>query len=167
MISVYYCNENKDKFINELSEIIGKRKPIFICIGSSQIAFDSVGAIVGNKISQLPCLVYGNTRYNIDALNLLKSMQFIDTMHDEKYCKIVIDAAIGLENEVGTIQLYNNGIMPGSATNKNLGKIGDASIVAVTSSSTMLDYYKTEREKAILSEKMADSIANCIIKAVI
>ena len=54
----------------------------------------------------------------------------IKVLHPDRTL-LCIDAALGVTSEVGTIQIYDHGLYPGSATNKNLPCVGDLSIVGV------------------------------------
>ncbi|MEG1710804.1 MAG: DUF1256 domain-containing protein [Clostridia bacterium] len=165
MESVNYLNEsNQNKLVSNLKGLVGDRTPVFICIGAQNIPYDCIGAIVGDMLMDAPFFVYSN----INAVNLLKAIEFIKTIHyGNDYCFIAIDAAIGAVEEIGCIKIIDGGIFPGSATNKNLTSVGDIGIIAVTNSNSFSDYYSTSSAILCRAKAMSQFIATVIKTAFI
>ena len=70
-------------------------------------------------------------------------------------------------SEVGTIQIYNHGLYPGSATNKNLPCVGDLSIVGVVNQKMCafdLSMLYTAKFKMIndMARKISNAILSCV-----
>ena len=79
---------------------------------------------------------------------------------------VVIDAALGRQGEVGTIQVYGHGLRPGSATNKNLPCVGDISIIGVVNRKICafeLSMLYTARRAMV--DKMSDIISDSVAQA--
>lgn len=143
------------------------RNPIFMCIGTEKVFSDSLGPRVGSLINlnmNKPCFVYGLCRQNITAENLVYCHDFIRTIHPDKQI-VVIDAAVGSQDQIGKVQISDGGIIPGAATNKNLPAIGDVSIVGIVAEKGMRDFYTLNSTKERLVNKVAGFIAQSIIMA--
>jgi putative sporulation protein YyaC len=118
--SVFKLIENDDK------------PPVFMCIGSSGVAGDKLGPIVGELLRHkynVRAFVYGTLSRPLTAVNLVGVHNFIRRNHTG--AKIfAIDAALGKEEDRGKITVYARGLRPGSAVGKNLPDVGDYSITA-------------------------------------
>ncbi len=138
---------------------------VFMCIGTQKVIADSLGPRVGqilNENMKTPLFVYGLDSLNITAENLVDSYNFIKQMHPDEQI-MVIDAGVGEDEQVGEVQLVNNGIAPGAATDKNLPMVGDISIVGIVAEKTLNDFYVTSEDKACLVNKLANFIADSIL----
>lgn len=141
--------------------------PVFMCIGTEKVFSDSLGPRVGtllNNRMKTPQFVYGLVNSNITAENLCASYQIIRALHPHKQI-VVIDAAVGAHEQIGTVQVSPEGLLPGAATNKNLPQIGDVSIVGIVGERGMADFYTTASEKEKLVNKIAEFIVSAIVFA--
>lgn len=141
--------------------------PVFVCIGTEKVFSDSLGPKVGSLLNEQmskPCFVYGLCNQNITAENLLYCHEFIKKMHPESQI-VVVDAAVGLKEQIGKIQISEGGIVPGAATNKNLPCIGDFGIVGIVADKGMDDFYTLNSSKEKLVNQVAKFIANSIALA--
>ena len=121
------------KLTNGLKNMLNNKKIVVLCIGSDKVVGDSLGPAIGTLLIdglQTDVIVYGSLQTNVNAKNLLLVKQMIKVLHPDRTL-LCIDAALGVTSEVGTIQIYDHGLYPGSATNKNLPCVGDLSIVGV------------------------------------
>ena len=137
---------------------------VYMCIGTENILSDSLGPRVGSLLQQnmaKPMFVYGLCQSNINALNLLGAYSLIKVIHPDKKI-VVIDAAVGSAEEVGTVQVLEGSLVPGAATNKNLPYVGDFSILGIVSMRGVKDFYVTNHDRQALVEKMAQVIATAI-----
>lgn len=119
--------------VNELKRQLKGRIPVVLCIGSDKFIFDALGAIVGHLLvaADVKTYVYGTLENPVNALNLKQVYSFIRKKHFGSPV-LAVDSCIG--SEVGKISVCG-AIAPASARGVDLGKVGDVSITAVTSSS--------------------------------
>ena len=145
-----------------LRNLLYGKRPVFLCIGSEKVIGDSLGPMVGSKLlEQCGGFVYGILGKNVNALNLKYASEFIRAVH-RNCCLVVVDSAVGEISEVGTVQIYKGGLMPGAATNKNLPKIGDVSILGVVSERGINDFLQLQKTKADFVERMSEFIFGAI-----
>ena len=110
---------------------------VVICIGTDRSTGDSLGPLVGTflrrrrKIKRiariLGCLEYPVHIKNMDF--------FLRTVQVEKNLIIAVDAAIGKEESIGKIHMYEGCLYPGSGVGKKMRDIGDISICGIVNSS--------------------------------
>lgn len=165
MESTTIFRENAVELISQQLKPLLARDMVFLCIGTENVTGDSLGPRVGTLLQnkmKTPLLIYGYEGCNVNAQNLVLAYDMVKIMHPEKQI-VVVDAAVGDNEEVGCVQIHKGGIMPGAATNKNLPQVGDVSILGVVSKRGCQDFYSSHADRVILVEKMAETIANSII----
>lgn len=164
MLEVSIYNEDNKSLLSE--EIKSKiNNPVFMCIGTEKVFSDSLGPRVGTLLNaqmNVPSFVYGVCSQNITAENLEYCHNFIREMHPENQI-VVIDAAVGSDEQIGNVQICRGGIVPGAATNKNLPQIGDLSIIGIVAKKGLEDFYTLNSEK----EKLVNAVAEFIVDAII
>ena len=141
--------------------------PVFLCIGTDKVFADSLGPKVGtllNNAMQTPLFVYGMHGQNITAQNLDYAHRFVKQLHPNNQI-VVVDAAVGENSQLGHVQISNGGIFPGAATNKNLPRVGDLSIIGIVAEKGMADFYTTSQQKNQLVAQVAQCIAGAILLA--
>jgi putative sporulation protein YyaC len=77
---------------------------------------------------------------------------------------VAIDAAIGNADDVGLIRVLNKGLKPGLGVDKNLGTVGDNSIIGVVAGKSLQNYNLFNMTRLNLIYKMAEQISNGIEK---
>ena len=104
-----------------------KQKLMFVCIGKSNILWDSIGPLVGSYLKEEleDKYIIGDMNRNICDK---KDLMFYYPRLKNKYI-VAIDAAINNELQ-NDIYVSNNYISMGTAFNKNKGNIGNLSIKA-------------------------------------
>lgn len=158
-----------DNSANRLADEIALRTadPVFMCIGTDKVFSDSLGPRVGSLLNQQmtsPQFVYGMVEQNITAENLSVCHDLIKRLHPDRQI-IVIDAAVGSHDQIGSVQISDGGITPGAATNKNLPLVGDVSIVGIVAERGMSDFYTLNADKEKLVNRVAKFIADAIVTA--
>ncbi|MBQ2723500.1 MAG: spore protease YyaC [Clostridia bacterium] len=156
-------NDSEQQLSDILCQYVDKNS-VFLCVGCDKVFSDSLGPKVGtllNLYMKHPLFVYGVEGNCITAKNLLHCYNFVKSLHKNKRL-VVIDAAVGTPEQVGCVQVFNGGLEPGAATNKNLPKIGDVAVVGVVGEKGMGDFYTTNLHKLKLVEKMATIISSSI-----
>ncbi len=141
------------------------KRPIFICIGSDLVLGDSLGPLVGTflKNKNLRAYVYGTLCFPITAKEVEYARTYLKEIHPNSI-SIAIDAAIGEKDDVGLIRVLNKGLKPGLGVNKNLGSVGDLSIVGIVASKSNQNYNLFNLTRLNLIYKMAETIADGIEK---
>lgn len=142
-----------------------KLRPIFICIGSDLVMGDSLGPLVGTLLKErnIRSFVYGTLNFPITAKEVEYARTYLKQMHPNSI-SIAIDAAVGDSEDVGLIRLINKGLKPGLGVDKNLGTIGDLSIIGVVAGKTVKNYNLFNLTRLNLVYKMAEVIATGIEK---
>ncbi len=105
---------------------------VILGIGTDKCIGDCLGPLVGtilqNKNIGFP--VYGTLRRPLHALNLKERVSYIKAKHPDSFI-IAIDACLGEDDDIGTIQTRNGPIDPGKGVGKNLPSVGDLSIIGI------------------------------------
>lgn len=138
------------------------KPPIVVCIGSDLAIGDSLGPIVGSMLKEktvgLPVFVYGTLRQPITAKEIKYLRAFLRETHAGSQV-IAVDAAVGVSGDVGLIKLLDEPLSPGAGANKNLGKIGDLSIMGVVAEKSSLNYALLNSTRLNLVYTMAETVA--------
>ncbi len=139
------------------------KTPIFICIGSDLVLGDSLGPLVGTFLRQkhVSSYVYGTLNFPITAKEIEHAKIHLKLMHPNSVL-IAVDAAIGAPEDVGLIRVVNKGLKPGLGVDKNLGSIGDISIIGIVASKSLQNYNLYNSTRLNLIYKMAETISNGI-----
>ena len=77
---------------------------------------------------------------------------------------VAIDAAVGNSEDIGLIRVINRGLKPGLGVDKNLGVIGDISIIGIVAGKSASNYNLFNLTRLNLVFKMAEKIADGIEK---
>lgn len=104
----------------------------FVFIGTDANIGDSLGPICGELTADLSqnCFFYGNLKHTITAKDVPFLCNFTKKAHPSTFI-VVIDAALGRIEDIGTIKICSGGIKPGLGVNKDLPLVGDVSIIGV------------------------------------
>lgn len=142
-----------------------KKKTIIICVGSDMILGDSLGPLVGTmlKKKEISAYIYGTLNYPITAKEVEYAKKYLKLMHPDSVI-IAIDAAVGSSDDVGLIRVINKGLKPGLGVDKNLGVIGDISVIGIVAGKSASNYSLFNLTRLNLIYKMAEKIADGIEK---
>lgn len=130
---------------NSLTDILNNCDDVVIVnIGTDRCVGDSVGPLLGTLLSEtnIDIPVYGTLEDPIHALNLKAKIQEIKEKHPYRTI-IAIDSCLGRESNVGIIKINNTPVNPGAGVGKDLPEVGDYSILAVTNTDNMFNFYNT------------------------
>lgn len=158
-----YAADGEDVFATLLKQKL--KTPVFLCIGTEKVFSDSLGPRVGTLLNEkmvCPCFVYGLCGQNVTAENLLYGVEFVRKLHPKNQI-VVVDAAVGSREQIGHVQIFDGGIYPGAATNKNLPSVGDVGIIGIVADKGMEDFYTLNSSK----EKLVNSVAVFIAQAIV
>ena len=112
------------------------KNPAFLCIGTDCMTGDCLGPLVGHKLEKhfsgsVP--VFGTLKHPIHALNLQNAMSQIPDRAQDSFV-IVIDAALGLPDHIGSVTLSPGALSPGEGMRKKLPAVGDLAITGIVNS---------------------------------
>ncbi len=107
---------------------------LFLCIGSDRITGDSLGPLVGYKLThesqQLPCRVWGTLSHPVHALNLRAAAMLL-RRPSVPFLTVAIDAAVGHSDSLGQITLCSRPLSPGEGIHRRLPRVGQFSVTGV------------------------------------
>ena len=163
--STFNCHASSGIYQSLIGLNKDNKKPIFICIGSDLVLGDSLGPLVGTflKNKNLNAYIYGTLSFPITAKEVEYARTYLKQIHPNSI-SIAIDAAIGNQDDVGLIRVINKGLKPGLGVDKNLGTVGDLSIVGIVASKSVQNYNLFNLTRLNLIYKMAGTIADGIEK---
>ena len=161
----------KDKYaVNILSKNLSQRlrkDTIIVCIGTDRCIGDALGPLVGTLLSRAKYKypVYGTLKDPIHAVNLKEKMKKINSVHKNSNI-IAVDACLGEEKYIGSIQIRHSPIFPGKGVGKNLPSVGHISIVGIVDRFTLDDFFPIHGIRLSLVMDMAEVIGKSLIKAI-
>ena len=133
---------------------------VFLCIGSDRATGDSLGPIIGYKLSQRTSSaihIYGTLREPVHAKNLADVIHEIHLRFQHPYI-IAIDASLGKPNHIGFFTLAKGSLKPGAGVGKELPQVGNLYITGIVNLSGFLEHslLQTTRLQVVMS--LADHI---------
>lgn len=141
-----------------------KDSPVILCIGSTKVAGDSLGPIVGDllvKKYDVPAFVYGTTDKPVTAVNIEAISRLVELAHEGRSV-IAVDAAVGEADSIGEIRISDDGIYPGLATGKVLPKVGTQSVIGIVEERSYFSGTLLENTRMMLVRDMAETMAMAI-----
>lgn len=147
-----------------LNVVFNTNKPVIVCIGSDLAIGDSLGPLTGTKLYNLlngKAYVYGTLKSPITAKETKTLSSTIKLLHPNSKI-LAIDAGVGNEGDVGLIKVSDYGLNPGLGVNKNLPKIGDASVIGIVAEKTNALSNITSSTRLNLIYYMSEIIANAV-----
>lgn len=150
-------------------EFLGNKPPVIVCIGSDLAIGDSLGPITGSmlkfKTQGLGVFLYGTLAAPVTAKEIKYMRTFLKETHAGSQI-IAIDAAVGSEGDIGLIKINDTPLMPGAGANKQLGALGDLSIMGVVAEKSVANYglLNTTRLNLVytMSEIISDGISSLL-----
>ena len=141
------------------------KTPIITCIGSDLVLGDSLGPLVGTMLikKKVAAYVYGTLNAPITAKEIVCAKTHLKMLHPDSFI-IAIDAAVGNTEDIGLIKVSDKGLKPGLGVDKNLGVIGDCSIIGVVAGKSLQNYNLFNLTRLNLIYKMAEKIASGVEK---
>lgn len=158
--------EFKEIFFDILNKYKNKFKTfIFLCIGTDRATGDSLGPLVGYKLSKLPfnknIFIYGTLESPVHAKNLKKTIKDIYLKHKNPFL-IAIDASLGAKEYVNYINIGEGSIKPGAGIKKNLPPVGDIFIKGIVNHTAILELSVLQNTRLSIVMNMADIISSGI-----
>ncbi|MBO4990112.1 MAG: spore protease YyaC [Clostridia bacterium] len=143
-----------------------KEKPVVICIGSDLVIGDSLAPLVGTMAKEkgLSVFLYGTLHSTVTAKEVPYLRRYLETMNP-KGKRIVIDAAVGERSELGFIKCRQKPTFPGRGVQKNLGSIGDLSILGIVTERSIFSQTISDLVRLKLVYAMAQTISHALCLA--
>lgn len=139
----------------------GCKSLVFVCIGTDRATGDSLGPLIGYKISNLKqksVYVFGNLDEPVHAKNLDEVIKSVYG-HYKKPFVIAIDACLGKMEHVGYVTVGEGPIKPGSGVNKDLTPVGDAHVTGIVNFGGFMDFLVLQNTRLNVVMKMADLVS--------
>ena len=154
-----YASEGIAQAINKLNEY--NKPPVIVCIGSDLVLGDSLGPLCGTMLKRknLNAFIYGTLNEPITAKEVLYLKKYLSSIHPFSPV-LAIDAAVGETEDLGIIKAVKRGLKPGLGVNKNLGEIGDFSLIGVVAKKSAENYQLFNLTRLGLVYKMAEVISS-------
>ena len=148
------------KFENYLKR--NREDIVFVCVGNSDVWYDSFGPIVGTilkNVFKLNVYIYGDINNNIKLKNLNNYIGFLNKKYFYKKI-IVIDAA--LTDKDNNNLIFKEGKIKCAYFNNNSIPFGDYSILCpIKQEESDLFNYKKVIENAILCSNIIKNLLKC------
>lgn len=147
-----------------LSELIeNKTTPIILCIGSDLALGDSLGPLTGTmlKSKKTNAFIYGTLKKPITAKEIRYINRYLSLLHPNSKV-IAVDAAIGEQQDIGLIKVYNQGLKPGLGAQKDLETVGDISILGIVAVKSFMNYNLMSSTRLNMIYQMAEIISDGI-----
>lgn len=142
-----------------------KRKIIILCIGTDKATGDSLGPLIGYKLSRLPEMknvkVYGTLKDPVHAVNLKETVEGIYENFENPLI-IAIDASLGKMEHIGYISVGKGSIRPGAGVKKDLGEVGDIFITGIVNLNGFLEISLLQSTRLSVVMDIADVITTGI-----
>ena len=136
--------------------------PVVVCIGSDLAIGDSLGPITGSmlkyKTQGLGVFLYGTLSAPVTAKEIKYMREFLKETH-KKNPVIAIDAAVGEMGDIGLIKINDTPIKPGAGANKQLGTLGDISIMGIVAEKSIANYGLLNTTRLNLVYTMAEILS--------
>lgn len=171
---IYYFDSEHDETISNMCKQLDKLiqdnympgQPIVVmCIGSDRSTGDSLGPLVGYKLSKFSfenIYIYGSLNQPIHATNLSETIDKINKTH---LCPFIIalDASLGKKEHIGYITLANGPLKPGIGVKKKLPEVGSLHITGIVNYSGIMDHALLQTTRLSTIMTMADIITAVLV----
>ncbi len=161
--------EQKMKGAGTSSSSFSPPPPVVVCIGSDLAIGDSLGPIVGSmlkyKTQGLNIFLYGTLAAPVTAKEIKYIRTFLKETHKGSQI-VAVDAAVGDKGDIGLIKLSDTPLLPGAGANKQLGAVGDISVMGIVAEKSLTNYglLNTTRLNLVysMSEIISDALASLL-----
>lgn len=176
MDTTFYFNANSKvdcyNFASRLNvlmenEVCDTQEIVYLCIGSDRSTGDSLGPLVGDRLSKMINLegtVYGTLKNPVHAVNLSEYVENIYRMHRNPFI-IAIDASLGTKRHIGYVTLNTSPLKPGLGVKKELPEIGNLSVTGIVNLSGMADSMVLQSTRLYHVMELSEYISNGIMMA--
>lgn len=164
-IDVYKSNavlEVSKAVLKHLSGVSASKKIIILCIGTDRSTGDSLGPLVGYRLSRyhtLSAMVVGTLDHPVHATNLNETLEKINREAPDNFI-IAVDACLGTHGNIGYVKVGKGPLKPGSGLKKDLPETGDIHITGIVNYGGFMDFMVLQNTRLSLVMKMSETIAD-------
>lgn len=155
----FAISEFSNAFYNVLQKSYkGNRDIILLCIGTDRVTGDSLGPIIGYKLSRYTLQnvsIYGTLEEPVHAKNLENTINRVYRTHKNPFV-IAIDASLGRMESIGCLTVGTGSIKPGQGVDKVLPEVGDMFITGIVNYNGMFGNVTIQNTRLNVVMKMAD-----------
>lgn len=149
-----------------LEEMRVKKKTeiVFLCIGTDRSTGDSLGPLIGHKLTEdgvLNARVFGTLDRPIHAMNLERCLENLNELFPNALV-VAVDASVGSAEHVGCVTLGRGSLKPGLGVKKELEAVGDLFITGIVGSSRSGDPLMLQSIRLSIVMRLADCISRSI-----
>ena len=158
----YAIDDIKNFAYDVLCRIKTDSVPVFLCVGCDKYICDSLAPIVAEILKKkydIYAYVYGGVDYNINSINLMRTIRYIETEHPRSQI-ILVDATLG--DNIGSI-IVTDGSYAGMGRVLPIRKVGDFSILGVVAKKAKELHLNSTRLKIVTD--LANAISRGIAMA--
>ena len=141
------------------------KPPIIVCVGSDLAIGDSLGPITGSmlkyKTQGLNVYIYGTLAAPVTAKEIKYLRTFLKETHKDSPV-IAIDAAVGGQGDIGLIKVSDSPLLPGAGAQKQLGAIGDISVMGIVAEKSVANYGLLNTTRLNLIYSMSEILSEAI-----
>ncbi len=139
--------------------------PVVVCIGSDLAIGDSLGPITGSMLKRktqgMNFFLYGTLSAPITAKEIKHLRALLQRTHKGSQI-IAVDAAVGERGDIGLIRLSDTPLLPGAGAKKQLGEVGDFSIMGIVAEKSLSNYALLNQTRLQLVYRMAEIISDSL-----
>lgn len=153
--------------LHDMTVSFTKRDLVIVCIGTDRSTGDALGPLIGSKLhstSMSRFHVYGTLEHPFHAVNMEERLEKIKKDHWRPFI-VAIDACLGHLSSVGYMTISQGPVQPGAAVQKKLPAIGDIHMTGIVNVGGMMEFFVLQNTRLNTVMKMADAMADGIIKA--
>lgn len=160
----FYRKQAKSKGAGTHStQILDEGKPpVIVCVGSDLAIGDSLGPICGSmlqyKTQGTGAYIYGTLASPVTAKEIAPLRAFLAHTHRDRQV-IAVDAAVGEDGDIGLIKAGDCPLLPGAGAKKQLGAIGDISVLGIVAEKSISNYGLLNTTRLNLVYTMAEIIS--------
>lgn len=111
-----------------------------------------------NKFTSSEVPVFGTLKEPVHATNLQEKMKHINNRYQNPFI-LAIDAGLGNNDSIGSINIKPGPLKPGSGVNKDLPLIGNMHITGLVNIGGYMEYFVLQSTRLHLVMKMAKTIS--------
>lgn len=132
---------SSDKICKGIKSFFNGKRPVIACVGTDATIGDALGPICGTmlKDAKLETFIYGTLDNPLTAKEIFAAKKYFSLVHPFSPL-LVVDAAVGRAEDVGTIKVIDGGIRPGLGADKDLPEMGNVSIIGIVNEKSVANY---------------------------
>ena len=141
-----------------------KTKILFLCIGTDRSTGDSLGPLIGYKLSECrirQTKILGTLDQPVHAMNLRAYMKTVQKQFSD-HIVVAVDASVGDVEHIGYATLGRGSIRPGLGVSKDLDAVGDLFITGIVGASKNSDPMMLHSVRLSIVMRLADCISRSI-----